>query len=220
MPMVKMVPRGFTAAADAYLTPHILRCDTGVLCLVCGPAVQASVLQCTAHHCLAKQGAMLAGGLKLLAKHHSDAAITTTVVPPHRLLMQIILRCCAAVVPGGATCQQCVPHPEFLLLATYCAAVGCCWCAGMLLPSSQGLMQGWTRFSCCSCRVMGGWHPSTPSVGTRPSCQGLQVGRGQALVLSYALGASRVILEAVWMLGGGDCLLLGVYDYATMCARA
>lgn len=23
MPMVKMVPRGFTAAADAYLTPHI-----------------------------------------------------------------------------------------------------------------------------------------------------------------------------------------------------
>ncbi len=25
MPMVKMVPRGFTAAADAYLTPHILR---------------------------------------------------------------------------------------------------------------------------------------------------------------------------------------------------
>ena len=26
MPMVKMVPRGFTAAADAYLTPHILRC--------------------------------------------------------------------------------------------------------------------------------------------------------------------------------------------------
>ena len=26
MPMVKLVPRGFTAAADAYLTPHILRC--------------------------------------------------------------------------------------------------------------------------------------------------------------------------------------------------
>jgi len=26
MPMVKMVPRGFTAAADAYLTPKILRC--------------------------------------------------------------------------------------------------------------------------------------------------------------------------------------------------
>ena len=25
MPMVRMVPRGFTAAADAYLTPHILR---------------------------------------------------------------------------------------------------------------------------------------------------------------------------------------------------
>jgi hypothetical protein len=25
MPMVKMVPRGFTAAADAYLTPHIRR---------------------------------------------------------------------------------------------------------------------------------------------------------------------------------------------------
>ena len=25
MPMVKMVPRGFTAAADAYLTPHIKR---------------------------------------------------------------------------------------------------------------------------------------------------------------------------------------------------
>lgn len=25
MPMVKMVPRGFTAAADAYLTPHIMR---------------------------------------------------------------------------------------------------------------------------------------------------------------------------------------------------
>jgi hypothetical protein len=25
MPMVKMVPRGFTTAADAYLTPHILR---------------------------------------------------------------------------------------------------------------------------------------------------------------------------------------------------
>ena len=24
-PMVKMVPRGFTAAADAYLTPHIVR---------------------------------------------------------------------------------------------------------------------------------------------------------------------------------------------------
>eukprot|EP00882_Tetradesmus_deserticola_P022577 GHRQ01024502.1.p1 GENE.GHRQ01024502.1~~GHRQ01024502.1.p1 ORF type:complete len:210 (+),score=66.08 GHRQ01024502.1:1021-1650(+) len=29
MPMVKMVPRGFTAAADAYLTPHILRCEAG-----------------------------------------------------------------------------------------------------------------------------------------------------------------------------------------------
>eukprot|EP00878_Enallax_costatus_P038299 GHUV01043494.1.p1 GENE.GHUV01043494.1~~GHUV01043494.1.p1 ORF type:complete len:278 (+),score=63.93 GHUV01043494.1:146-979(+) len=28
MPMVKMVPRGFTAAADAYLTPHILSTDT------------------------------------------------------------------------------------------------------------------------------------------------------------------------------------------------
>ena len=28
MPMVKMVPRGFTAAADAYLTPGILRCVT------------------------------------------------------------------------------------------------------------------------------------------------------------------------------------------------
>ena len=26
MPMVKMVPRGYTAAADAYLTPHIMRC--------------------------------------------------------------------------------------------------------------------------------------------------------------------------------------------------
>lgn len=25
MPMVKMLPRGFTAAADAYLTPHIVR---------------------------------------------------------------------------------------------------------------------------------------------------------------------------------------------------
>lgn len=25
MPMVKMVPRGFTAAADAYLTPHIVK---------------------------------------------------------------------------------------------------------------------------------------------------------------------------------------------------
>ena len=25
MPMVKMVPRGFTASADAYLTPHIMR---------------------------------------------------------------------------------------------------------------------------------------------------------------------------------------------------
>ena len=25
MPMVKMVPRGYTAAADAYLTPHIMR---------------------------------------------------------------------------------------------------------------------------------------------------------------------------------------------------
>lgn len=25
MPMVKMVPRGFTTAADAYLTPHIMR---------------------------------------------------------------------------------------------------------------------------------------------------------------------------------------------------
>ena len=24
--MVKMVPRGFTATADAYLTPHIMRC--------------------------------------------------------------------------------------------------------------------------------------------------------------------------------------------------
>lgn len=27
MPMVKMVPRGYTAAADAYLTPHIMRSD-------------------------------------------------------------------------------------------------------------------------------------------------------------------------------------------------
>ena len=26
MQMVKMVPRGFTATADAYLTPHIMRC--------------------------------------------------------------------------------------------------------------------------------------------------------------------------------------------------
>ena len=25
MPMVKMVPRGYTAAADAYLTPHIMK---------------------------------------------------------------------------------------------------------------------------------------------------------------------------------------------------
>ncbi len=25
MPMVKMVPRGYTASADAYLTPHIMR---------------------------------------------------------------------------------------------------------------------------------------------------------------------------------------------------
>lgn len=32
MQMVKMVPRGFTATADAYLTPHIMRC---------------AVLQCT-----------------------------------------------------------------------------------------------------------------------------------------------------------------------------
>ena len=30
MPMVKMVPRGFTAAADAYLTPHILRSAAGM----------------------------------------------------------------------------------------------------------------------------------------------------------------------------------------------
>lgn len=29
MPMVKMVARGFTAAADAYLTPHIMRCARG-----------------------------------------------------------------------------------------------------------------------------------------------------------------------------------------------
>lgn len=28
MPMVKMVPRGYTAAADAYLTPHIMRCTS------------------------------------------------------------------------------------------------------------------------------------------------------------------------------------------------
>ena len=27
MQMVKMVPRGFTATADAYLTPHIMRCS-------------------------------------------------------------------------------------------------------------------------------------------------------------------------------------------------
>lgn len=27
MQMVKMVPRGYTATADAYLTPHIMRCD-------------------------------------------------------------------------------------------------------------------------------------------------------------------------------------------------
>ncbi len=33
MPMVKMVPRGFTAAADAYLTPHILRCAAVAYCL-------------------------------------------------------------------------------------------------------------------------------------------------------------------------------------------
>lgn len=32
MPMVKMVPRGFTAAADAYLTPHILRSDKHKSC--------------------------------------------------------------------------------------------------------------------------------------------------------------------------------------------
>jgi 5-oxoprolinase (ATP-hydrolysing) len=31
MPMVKMVPRGFTAAADAYLTPHIMRCTLQAL---------------------------------------------------------------------------------------------------------------------------------------------------------------------------------------------
>ena len=29
MQMVKMVPRGFTATADAYLTPHIMRCAVG-----------------------------------------------------------------------------------------------------------------------------------------------------------------------------------------------
>ena len=30
MQMVKMVPRGFTATADAYLTPHIMRCAVGM----------------------------------------------------------------------------------------------------------------------------------------------------------------------------------------------
>ena len=46
MPMVKMVPRGYTAAADAYLTPHIMRyimCNAALstcimrsmLCMMC-----------------------------------------------------------------------------------------------------------------------------------------------------------------------------------------
>lgn len=33
MPMVKMVPRGFTAAADAYLTPHIMKVTGGHVCV-------------------------------------------------------------------------------------------------------------------------------------------------------------------------------------------
>ena len=49
MPMVKMVPRGYTAAADAYLTPHIMKyilhhtfclvacIDTHVIGLCCCP---------------------------------------------------------------------------------------------------------------------------------------------------------------------------------------
>ena len=32
MQMVKMVPRGFTASADAYLTPHIMRCSHKMRC--------------------------------------------------------------------------------------------------------------------------------------------------------------------------------------------
>jgi hypothetical protein len=39
--MVKMVPRGFTAAADAYLTPHILRCARAMR--VPGPPAAALV---------------------------------------------------------------------------------------------------------------------------------------------------------------------------------
>jgi hypothetical protein len=48
MPMVKMVPRGFTAAADAYLTPHILRWDT-LLGVLGGSAVLAVSMQWYKH---------------------------------------------------------------------------------------------------------------------------------------------------------------------------
>jgi hypothetical protein len=70
-----------------------------------------------------------------------------------------------------------------------------CCVAGMLLLSNLGLMRGWTRCSCCSCRVMGGWHLSMPSVGTRPSCQGPQVGGGRRWVGG---GANILVLSSWW----------------------
>lgn len=47
MQMVKMVPRGFTATADAYLTPHIMRYDDakGDVDLVRGLTAQIHLLQ-------------------------------------------------------------------------------------------------------------------------------------------------------------------------------
>ena len=46
MPMVKMVPRGYTAAADAYLTPHIMRYMGMPYCL-CDADSPVGIMRCT-----------------------------------------------------------------------------------------------------------------------------------------------------------------------------
>jgi len=159
MPMVKMVPRGFTAAADAYLTPHILRCcwrgGMGDTSVASGCRLRNTHLaqQLSNQCCLCT-----ACGCKLW--RYGLLVVDASVMLPQQLCTATYVRL-----------HTVAPSP---LNVCVCPCAVCCG-AGMLLPSSQALMPGWTRCSCCSCRVMVGCHPSTPSADTKPYCQDPQV---------------------------------------------
>ena len=55
MQMVKMVPRGFTATADAYLTPHIMRW---------APPLLLSLSYCCKSHAVLPSGTISAGAAR------------------------------------------------------------------------------------------------------------------------------------------------------------